>query len=225
MLWYGCFTADEKKSDSGAGAPPKGSLLFTEDSPFYRRQLYEHEQRVTDLDARLGTLVHLTQRFCEKANKFAIASQALSVEMNKKWTRIERSWKEDGVVTLGSSFRQLAIMLETFQLITHKLSMSVDNLLGKSMRDFRATHIKAASDSANALKKATDEYETWLTKFLSQKNEMSPAVKGLKPEKKDALIAAQAEEDKVCYMRVSARLSMTAAGRVCILWLIRWWWV
>jgi hypothetical protein len=79
--------------------------------------------------------------------------------MTKKWNRIERTWKEDGAVTLGGAFSQLAVMLDTFALITGKLSLSVDNLLVKSMLDFRSRDIKTVHESSEKLRKATDEYE------------------------------------------------------------------
>jgi hypothetical protein len=154
---------------------PPNVLQFTEDSPFYRKDLADHRDRVLALGKRLKRIIEKSKDFCVSLTKFSESAGSLAGELNNKWDEIEsgldinNNSSANDPVSLSNCMGKLGTMLYSMNDISNNLKLSVDAFLVQSLQEFRGKYINLAEESCDKMDKATDEFESAIIKKLARK--------------------------------------------------------
>eukprot|EP00474_Spongospora_subterranea_P009376 CRZ09834.1 hypothetical protein [Spongospora subterranea] len=135
-------------------------------SPFFWKDLAEHESRLHALGKHLKHIERLGVQFCEVGSQYAIVANALAMELCTDWRDVEIESADHDKLSLGANFRKLGEILKEVQVFQDILVFSIDKTFLVRIADFRTRHLAPVKAASVQLHRMWDEYEQMLLKVL-----------------------------------------------------------
>jgi len=145
------------------------TVPFTEDSPFFRREISDEEKRIKSLHERLDHVAKLSQAVARAGEAFSKAAGDLGRAVSDDWTPYEKD--PDSDVSLHESMQKLGLVLDHTSTIMGHLALSCDAFLAQSIDSSLREQKDLLSDTGNGLQEAQNNYENALSSYLSTKKD------------------------------------------------------
>lgn len=147
---------------------PNLIIEFGQDTPSFRRKVETLDQNVEGLRGHLQQLVTIARKYCESGNTFCAHGKELSSALMHLQGEKESWFQRLG--DLSPALIRFGETLDEIQNYNEQLLLSLETTFSAPMEEFVRREVKFIRKMKAEVNRASEDYETHLSKFLQLKN-------------------------------------------------------